>query len=308
MAQAREDASPQRARPHPLIRGAHASSNSILVNSCQRGNPILQHIKGVAWEYADIVPDYQVGLSSGVLFLSLRYFRLHPEYIHMRILKLAHMYTLRVLLVLCDVTDHQQAIKELTKIALVNRMVLLVAWTQEEAARYLETYKAFEQRPPDLIRTRVGETYDSQLAAVLTSVRGVNKTDVMTLSTHIGSLADIARAPPEKLAMLPGMGEVKVDNLTKAFRQAFRTDRAYRKPSKTSAPRDAGRTRIPNDSAPGGTDGPAEVADAPTQTGPSDILQESEPGTLEGLPDNFESLPEEEQLRIAMELSVNGFM
>ena len=65
----RAKAKPARARPHPLIRGAHASSNAILVNSCQRGNPILQFIKGVAWEYADIVPDYQVGLSSGVLFL-----------------------------------------------------------------------------------------------------------------------------------------------------------------------------------------------------------------------------------------------
>ena len=42
---------------------------------------MLPHIKGVAWEYADIVPDYQVGLSSGVLFLSLKYHRLHPEYI-----------------------------------------------------------------------------------------------------------------------------------------------------------------------------------------------------------------------------------
>ncbi|KAI3623785.1 RAD10 [Malassezia furfur] len=258
MAQAREDASPQRARPHPLIRGAQASSNSILVNSCQRGNPILQHIKGVAWEYADIVPDYQVGLSSGVLFLSLRYFRLHPE--------------------------------------------------QEEAARYLETYKAFEQRPPDLIRTRVGETYSSQLAAVLTSVRGINKTDVMTLSTHIGSLADMARAPPEKLAMLPGMGEVKVDNLTKAFRQAFRTDRVYRKPTGTAALRDAGPSRAVDDPTPRDADDPVEVADTPAEPAASDALQESEPGTLEGLPDNFESLPEEEQLRIAMELSVNGFM
>ena len=55
-------------RSHPLVRGAQSSS-SILVNSCQRGNPVLQHIKGVAWEYADIVPDYQVGLSNGVLFL-----------------------------------------------------------------------------------------------------------------------------------------------------------------------------------------------------------------------------------------------
>lgn len=122
------------------------------------------------------------------------------------------------------------------------------------------------------------------------------------------SLADMARAPPEKLAMLPGMGEVKVDNLTKAFRQAFRTDRVYRKPSEATASRNVGRFRATDDPAPGGTEDPIEVADVPAETAASDALQESEPGTLEGLPDNFESLPEEEQLRIAMELSVNGFM
>ena len=167
-----------------------------------------------------------------------------------------------------------------------------------------------------MIRTRVGETYSSQLAAVLTSVRGINKTDVMTLSTHIGvrglpltqSLADMARAPPEKLAMLPGMGEVKVDNLTKAFRQAFRTDRVYRKPTGTAALRDAGPSRAVDDPTPRDADDPVEVADTPAEPAASDALQESESGTLEGLPDNFESLPEEEQLRIAMELSVNGCM
>lgn len=53
---------------HPLVRGAHNSS-SIIVNACQRGNPILASIKGVAWEFADIVPDYQMGLSTCALFL-----------------------------------------------------------------------------------------------------------------------------------------------------------------------------------------------------------------------------------------------
>lgn len=103
-------------------------SPPFLVYFDKRGNPVLQHIKGVAWEYADIVPDYQVGISNGVLFLSLRYHRLHPEYIHMRIQRLAHMYTLRILLVVCDVNDHQPAIRELTKVALVNQIVMIVAW------------------------------------------------------------------------------------------------------------------------------------------------------------------------------------
>jgi len=54
----------------------------------------------------------------------------------------------------------------------------------EEAARYLETYKAFEQKSPELIRARKGDTHMSQLTDTLTHVRNINKTDVLTLSTR----------------------------------------------------------------------------------------------------------------------------
>jgi DNA excision repair protein ERCC-1 len=56
----------------------------------------------------------------------------------------------------------------------------------EEAATYLATYKAFEHKPPDLLKERVHKDYASRLQGVLTSVRGINKTDVMTLSTNFG--------------------------------------------------------------------------------------------------------------------------
>ena len=38
-------------------------------------------------------------------FQSLKYHRLHPEYIHTRIEKLGHAYNLRVLLIMCDVVS-----------------------------------------------------------------------------------------------------------------------------------------------------------------------------------------------------------
>lgn len=56
----------------------------------------------------------------------------------------------------------------------------------EEAATYLATYKAFEHKPPDMLKERVHNDYASQLQNVLTSVKGVNKTNVMTLSTNFG--------------------------------------------------------------------------------------------------------------------------
>jgi hypothetical protein len=48
------------------------------------------------------------------------------------------------------------------------------------------TYKAFENKSPDMLKERVQNDYPSQLQSVLTSVKGVNKTDVITLSTNFG--------------------------------------------------------------------------------------------------------------------------
>jgi DNA excision repair protein ERCC-1 len=99
---------------------------------------------------------------------------------------MGHMYTLRIMLVMCDVDDSQSAIKELVKVALVNSLTLMVAWTAEEAGSYIERYKAFEHKAPDLIRERVNNDYMSHLNSALTSIKGVNKTDVMTLATNFG--------------------------------------------------------------------------------------------------------------------------
>lgn len=127
----------------------------------------------------------------------------------------------------------------------------------------------------------------------------------------------MARAPPEKFSMLPGMGEVKVENLTKAFRQAFRTDRMYRR----RAPETGHETRPapPEDTTSAAPAEPAESAASPEpaespaespveESALGEALQDTESRPIEGLPENFDSLPEEEQLQIAMQLSVDGFM
>lgn len=221
------DATVVQPRPRPLIRGAARTGNTILVNNCQRGNPVLQHMRNIGWEYADIVPDYQVGLSACVLFLSIRYHRLHPEYVHTRVQKLAHMYTLRILLVLCDVTDHQAAIKELTKTCVINKLTLMLAWSAEEAARYLETYKSFELKPPDAIKERVGDDYLSQVTNVLTQVRGINRTDVITLLSTFGSLKNVVNANVHQLAMCPGFALRKASRLNHVFTLPFTPARSH---------------------------------------------------------------------------------
>lgn len=69
---------------------------------------------------------------------------------------------------------------------MINNITIMVAWTPEEAGRYLELYKSFERKGPDLIKERTEKDYMSQLNNVLTTVRGVNKTDVLTLTSNFG--------------------------------------------------------------------------------------------------------------------------
>ena len=72
------------------------------------------------------------------------------------------------------------------QVCVVNNLTLIVAWSAAEVARYLEVYKSYEHKPPDLIRERVAQDYNSILTSALTSVKGVNKTDVTMLSSTFG--------------------------------------------------------------------------------------------------------------------------
>ncbi len=48
------------------------SGKSIIINPCQRLNPVVECIRNVPKEFGDILPDYQVGRTTGVLFLRSR--------------------------------------------------------------------------------------------------------------------------------------------------------------------------------------------------------------------------------------------
>ena len=55
-----------------------------------------------------------------------------------------------------------------------------------EAARTIETYKAYEKKPPDAILGQQNSDFLGQATDVLTAVKSVNKTDVNTLLASFG--------------------------------------------------------------------------------------------------------------------------
>lgn len=166
--------------------------------------------------------DYHLSPTTCLLFLSLKYHKLHPDYIHTRLKTLGTAFTLRILLVLVDITDHTASLVPLTKLCVVANLSLFLSWSPPEAGRYLETFKSFEHSAPTAIMGKVDEGYGTRLVEVLTRVRGVNKTDAVTLVSTFGSVRAAVNAAPEEVMMISGWGQQKVGRLERAVREGFR--------------------------------------------------------------------------------------
>lgn len=211
---------PEMAAAAPSLK-AGGGRSCIVVSPRQRGNPLLKHVRNIPWEFGEIVPDYLLGETCCALFLSLRYHNLNPEYIHTRLRSLGQSYALRVLLLLVDVKDPHYTLKELAKICILSDCTLVLSWSPEEAARYLETYKCYEQKPSDALKEKMESDFMSRITDCLTTVKSVNKTDSCTLLTTFGTLADLANASREDLSLCPGLGPQKAKRLFDALHEPF---------------------------------------------------------------------------------------
>ena len=57
-------------QPKPQALPSRTAPSSILVSSRQKGNPILNSIRSLPWEYSDIPSDYVLGNTTCAFFLS----------------------------------------------------------------------------------------------------------------------------------------------------------------------------------------------------------------------------------------------
>ena len=196
-------------------------ANTIVVSHRQQGNPVLKRIVNVPWQYGETSADYVLSETTCALFLSLRYHLLHPNYLTRRLLELSNHWTLRLVLVLVDSEDAETPLLEVTKLTMREDCTVLCAWSVAEAARYLETLRAYAKKPADLIKERTDGSHMALLAETLKVIPAVNKPDVHTLQATFGSLAKIMRASHAELLTCPGLGERKVRRLRETFTEPF---------------------------------------------------------------------------------------
>ena len=195
----------------------------------QKGNPILNNIKSMPWEYGDIPADYILGLTTCALFLSLKYHRIHPEYIYTRIKALQGKYLLRIVLVLVDIQNHEESLRELSKTSLINNVTLILCWSSAEGARYLELFKTYENAPPTSIKQHQSNAYSDRLVDFVTTPRSINKADAVSLVSQFGSIRTAVNARHEDVCAIAGWGDKKVKAWCGSVREPFRVQKAAKR-------------------------------------------------------------------------------
>ncbi|KIH51980.1 DNA repair protein rad10, partial [Ancylostoma duodenale] len=130
--------------------GGAAGSRLVVNRRRQEGNPVLKYVRNVRYEWGDIGTDFECGPTCGVLYLALKYHKLHPNYILTRLSgKDENKYACRV----------------------------------EEAAEYIENFKLADSRDPAFKKPAASVPVDERTAlqnaaiGILTGARSVTKTD-----------------------------------------------------------------------------------------------------------------------------------
>ncbi|CAJ2505414.1 Uu.00g128080.m01.CDS01 [Anthostomella pinea] len=222
-------AGPKIVQPTPQALPQRSSGSAIQVSPRQKGNPVLASLKSVPWEYSDIPADYGLGLTTCALFLSLKYHRLHPEYVYTRIRNLQGKYNLRILLTMVDIPNHEDSLRELSKTSLINNVTIILCWSAAEAARYLELYKSFEHANYSAIKGQQATSYAEKLVEFVTVPRGINKADSISLVSAFGSIKNAVNADPEQVAVIGGWGEKKVKRWCGVVEEPFRVQQAAKR-------------------------------------------------------------------------------
>ena len=128
-----------------------------------------------------------------------------------------------------DIQNHEESLKELSKTSMINNLTLILAWSAQEAGRYLELFKSYEHASPASIRAHQASNYRESLTEFVTTPRQINKTDAASLISSFGSLRNAVNAGVEELSMVPGFGEKKVRVWHGVMREEFRVKRARRR-------------------------------------------------------------------------------
>uniref|UniRef100_A0A1I7VMB4 Cytosolic Fe-S cluster assembly factor NUBP1 homolog n=1 Tax=Loa loa TaxID=7209 RepID=A0A1I7VMB4_LOALO len=204
------------------------NSRLIINRKRQEGNPVLKYIRNVPFEWADIKADFEAGKEMGILYLSLKWHKLHPNYIETRINNDGTGYTIKILLVLVNV-EPRHILRELNLFCYRTAWTLMLCYSAEEAAEYLENLhisrsrneqsaiNAMQERKRKRLCLSDDDNELHQAIKFLTIIRSLTISDAQRLIAIFGSIRRIANADIDRLLLCPGLALHKLFGLLKAM-------------------------------------------------------------------------------------------
>lgn len=117
-----------------------SSERQLLINPNQKSNPILKYITVSSTFDSGIKCDFEPCSDIGMLYLSLKYHRLHPQYIINRSSCL-FMYLHKFILVINDIDESESYLTDLNVFCVLGGYVLILCESNYDCAFYIMNCK-----------------------------------------------------------------------------------------------------------------------------------------------------------------------
>ena len=199
-----------------VFQGPRGLKTVIEVSKGQQGNVLLRHFKNRGWTFAETDPDFVIGERACVVFVSLKYHLLQPEYVKARISEL-QCFDICIVLCLIDAEDVFATLHGINRAAGMGACPLVCAWSAEEAARYVEFFFSCGSVAQEEGEAVVSADYISNLFHFLGSVHGMKNIDSAALCAHFGTLTSVLRTSMKEMLGCPGFGKMKACRLHEIF-------------------------------------------------------------------------------------------
>lgn len=198
--------------------------NLIRAHVKQKEFPLHKLITYVNINYFDgdhnTQPDFIIGVSTCAIICNLSHHKAHPKYIETRIRPLK--FQLRIVFLIVNFDDIK-SINDVNRICFELPCALIVVWSLEECAKYVENYAFADfNKSSASIQQKEETEFVPRASQVLTNVRSINKTDVLTLLDTFESVEKLCKANEHQLVLCPGLGDLKVKRLHAAFHAPFK--------------------------------------------------------------------------------------
>lgn len=184
----------------------------IKVNKLQKGNGLMGFMKA-NYVYEDgLTCDFEINKKISVLFLSIKFYVSHPEYILKRITKLGD-YKLNVVMVLLDATNFEHTLRELYRII---PSTIVCCKNYEECANYIKNFSVAEQNITDICSVKE-KTVNNFLCALLKT----KENNFACFKSKYKNIKDILLSNQTEFEKIPGISKQKAKSMENFLDKSF---------------------------------------------------------------------------------------